>query len=116
MPRRPPRSTRTHTLFPFTPLVRSAGIARPGKVRGPSGGQRKRPPERPGGLFLNVCRNLSTAPCRSASARDPVLSAGPYPSTSVRWRSEEHTSELQYILSISYDVFGLKTKITTSHN
>src|SRR3546814_9925930 len=76
MIRRPPRSTRTDTLFPYTTLFRSAGrIIRI---------------ERP-----HACD------CQGA----PVA-----PGASGRGRSEEHTSELQSLMRISYAVFCLKKK------
>src|SRR3546814_1474796 len=77
MIRRPPRSTRTDTLFPYTTLFRSkdARIERAGA--GPFG-------QRPG------------------EARDP--------------RSEEHTSELQSLMRISYAVFCLKKKQQQQHH
>src|SRR3546814_9577842 len=78
MIRRPPRSTRTDTLFPYTTLFRSrAGLHH---RRYPSTTRRQ---ERP--------------PC-----------AGQH-------RSEEHTSELQSLMRISYAVFCLKKKKTKRH-
>src|SRR3546814_1958773 len=88
MIRRPPRSTRTDTLFPYTTLFRSAGLkTRWGFVRfrGVFGGA----VQHCGTLFRKCC----TPP------------AG-HPQT----RSEEHTSELQSLMRISYAVFCLKKK------
>src|SRR3546814_1244154 len=97
MIRRPPRSTRTDTLFPYTTLFRSSA---------PRGGL-----ERP-------------------SARDPfAMKLFPGATRFQRWtmgatflivasyaiRSEEHTSELQSLMRISYAVFCLK-KNTTNTN
>src|SRR3546814_12089632 len=82
MIRRPPRSTRTDTLFPYTTLFRSAACAAPG---------RKRVMRRVG----RSQRMMSRLPCPSAPNR----------------RSEEHTSELQSLMRISYAVFCLKKKI-----
>src|SRR3546814_8899144 len=77
MIRRPPRSTRTDTLFPYTTLFRS-----------------------------------SSPPCHFPSRHDPTAMVGttdmPLASRSVR--SEEHTSELQSLMRISYAVFCLKKK------
>src|SRR3546814_9414118 len=88
MLRRPPRSTRTDTLFPYTTLFRSG--SRPGGGRL----QRRRSPRgRPRGLEA-----------RRSGAGD-VITAGP-----VNRRSEEHTSELQSLMRISYAVFCLKKK------
>src|SRR3546814_7965198 len=81
MIRRPPRSTRTDTLFPYTTLFRSR--ARPL-------GQARSPP-----------RPEASSPTR-AGARARRLPRRP--------RSEEHTSELQSLMSISYAVFCLKKK------
>src|SRR3546814_4641624 len=74
MIRRPPRSTRTDTLFPYTTLFRSS----------------RRPAEQP------------PEPSMRPRRRQPI---GPL-------RSEEHTSELQSLMRISYAVFCLKKKTT----
>src|SRR3546814_5402214 len=81
MIRRPPRSTRTDTLFPYTTLFRSgrAGTLRPDRPDDPGHGRNPR-----GDLGTN------------------------------RSRSEEHTSELQSLMRISYAVFCLKK--TNKHN
>src|SRR3546814_9033921 len=86
MIRRPPRSTRTDTLFPYTTLFRSATSARP-DCRPPRASWRS-----------SVARRIRR-PRRSAPGRDD-------PSA----RSEEHTSELQSLMRISYAVFCLKKK------
>src|SRR3546814_2206039 len=88
MIRRPPRSTRTDTLFPYTTLFRS-GPARDG-LRARRRGRRRRRPPGPGGA---------------------AHSRGNPPSPGNR-RSEEHTSELQSLMRISYAVFCLKKKKT----
>src|SRR3546814_2490310 len=88
MIRRPPRSTRTDTLFPYTTLFRSSSVA---------GGRR-----------------IS----RSVTRRGPLSIAVPFGGGRAmlleHGRSEEHTSELQSLMRISYAVFCLKKKITTS--
>src|SRR3546814_10081965 len=90
MIRRPPRSTRTDTLFPYTTLFRSPQVARfharPGR---------------------DARRHLAVRlyPCREERRLWP--------------RSEEHTSELQSLMRISYAVFCLKKKThkyTTKEN
>src|SRR3546814_1802743 len=80
MIRRPPRSTRTDTLFPYTTLFRSTtGLSR-------------------------ASASMSTTSIIRASL--------PRPST----RSEEHTSELQSLMRISYAVFCLKKKKNNKDN
>src|SRR3546814_6207684 len=87
MRRRPPRSTRTDTLFPYTTLFRSArGL----QARGAQG--RRGQADRRGRLR--------------------VLHQGPAEGLEVDPRSEEHTSELQSLMRISYAVFCLKKKNT----
>src|SRR3546814_1345032 len=94
MIRRPPRSTRTDTLFPYTTLFRSEVSA----------------------AWLPP----STVPARFSV---PVLVAASCPAVTVpsvsaygtqqgigKIRSEEHTSELQSLMRISYAVFCLKKK------
>src|SRR3546814_4381596 len=90
MIRRPPRSTRTDTLFPYTTLFRAPHRACPSPHRAND---------------APVPAHLSSrGPCR----------AGRYPSPRRhRGRSEEHTSELQSLMRISYAVFCLKKKNTT---
>src|SRR3546814_4655193 len=74
MIRRPPRSTRTDTLFPYTTLFRS-GTAR---------------------MASRFAGQGRTVRIEGAAPR--------------LWRSEEHTSELQSLMRISYAVFCLKKK------
>src|SRR3546814_10380127 len=88
MIRRPPRSTRTDTLFPYTTLFRSRGAKAPKRKRPPFLGGRI---ERLFGLFV-------VEPSAGSSAG------------SLQVRSEEHTSELQSLMRISYAVFCLKKK------
>src|SRR3546814_8979524 len=111
----PPRSTRPDILFPYTTLFRSS----------PNGLPSRASP-------CLACRPVRPAwaaprPSRSRSTR----SVGKHPA-SMQWnesaepetaRSEEHTSELQSLMRISYAVFCLKKKITpknkqdsTEHN
>src|SRR3546814_8655767 len=88
MIRRPPRSTRTDTLFPYTTLFRSHGRGGLSDCDSPHPQQRDL---RPLGPHLRL---------RDA---DAWRAAG--------GRSEEHTSELQSLMRISYAVFCLKKKI-----
>src|SRR3546814_3755489 len=89
MIRRPPRSTRTDTLFPYTTLFRSSVSAWGG-----------RPPADRVDHPVRVERGI----CRCVAA------------TGVRQRSEEHTSELQSLMRISYAVFCLKKKKHRNEN
>src|SRR3546814_1429640 len=84
MIRRPPRSTRTDTLFPYTTLFRSAGAG--------------------------------VAPCRSPSGENSMKPGRGDLAMLTSVRSEEHTSELQSLMRISYAVFCLKKKNTSKHN
>src|SRR3546814_6989028 len=93
MIRRPPRSTRTDTLFPYTTLFRS-----------PHGLEQLRSAEGPARVRGEVAEQVELAwRLRCVPARS-------------RWwraaadRSEEHTSELQSLMRISYAVFCLKKK------
>src|SRR3546814_1491142 len=97
MIRRPPRSTRTDTLFPYTTLFRSWEgrqyhelAAEFGSVIDTQTGILTPAPD--GERWCLLCCNA-----RSASAGNPR-------------RSEEHTSELQSLMRISYAVFCLKKK------
>src|SRR3546814_3039496 len=91
MIRRPPRSTRTDTLFPYTTLFRSA--------RGPAAwkGRPRRSPSTPGRR-----RGWLRGRGVPRSSRRPAGRGSR--------RSEEHTSELQSLMRISYAVFCLKKK------
>src|SRR3546814_6801057 len=86
MIRRPPRSTRTDTLFPYTTLFRSTHMSR----------------------FVALLEQYRQTPmtpalfCAMAQDMLPLLNA--------QKRSEEHTSELQSLMRISYAVFCLKKK------
>src|SRR3546814_10003846 len=140
MIRRPPRSTRTDTLFPYTTLFRSAGSVLPA-LSGGGGGL--------GWTFLGrnaaavisalddvtdvqilqspsvLVRNNAEAtfnvgskiPISSVSFDPGVGGSGTYNNvqymetgTILNVRSEEHTSELQSLMRISYAVFRLKKK------
>src|SRR3546814_15962976 len=109
--RRPPRSTRTVTLFPYTALFRSVEpVHRAGASRTRLVGVR--PAARQGGAAerrtpaLLIRRGRSPHPER-LSHDDSRRGHGSPPE---RRRSEEHTSELQSLMRISYAVFCLKKK------
>src|SRR3546814_4193881 len=115
MIRRPPRSTRTDTLFPYTTLFRSPS--------GHNGGAPARDEPRHAGRLLRAgkraCRRRrggggpaaggSTCTARAAGkSRQGANAFALEPAEG--WRSEEHTSELQSLMRISYAVFCLKKK------
>src|SRR3546814_5253077 len=93
MIRRPPRSTRTDTLFPYTTLFRSLP-RRPGPLRGAGGSHAH------GGQPRTLMAVAPPIPTLD-TIRSKVES---------NERSEEHTSELQSLMRISYAVFCLKKK------
>src|SRR3546814_3414695 len=109
MIRRPPRSTRTDTLLPYTPLFRSAGIYASFQQVAADGIRRGRD-RRIGRGVAGACVQFRAAVERRLAriereAREPR--AGDRRSVD---RSEEHTSELQSLMRISYAVFCLKKK------
>src|SRR3546814_5011421 len=99
MIRRPPRSTRTDTLFPYTTLFRSILV------------QQMRGAERKCGIPAFNCLPIGSQRHYSAGW---INSQGPLVifHRRVKRRSEEHTSELQSLMRISYAVFCLKKKTT----
>src|SRR3546814_6896574 len=122
MTRRPPRSTRTDTLFPYTTLFLSPMLCRPIEhgadivVHSTT-------------KFLNGHANAIGGVIVDAGSFD-WAKGGRYPTLSepnasyhgIQFteafgplRSEEHTSELQSLMRISYDVFCLKKKNQTLH-
>src|SRR3546814_3230851 len=101
MIRRPPRSTRTDTLFPYTTLFRS----------GRTGGAAEIPldrGDRAGGM--GSPRLVRFAADRRGRRREPRLARALDAVARSPCRSEEHTSELQSLMRISYAVFCLKKK------
>src|SRR3546814_3243141 len=110
MIRRPPRSTRTDTLFPYTTLCRSRTAGAFAALTLAA---------RPEGLLLAalilaatlsrwVWRREGSLLQRREDVRELAYIALP--------RSEEHTSELQSLMRISYAVFCLKKKIKNANN
>src|SRR3546814_4857728 len=101
MIRRPPRSTRTDTLFPYTTLFRS--------IRSPS-------PACGRGVGVRVRQVVAYLACQLSDEKPnphPALRASLSRRRERGWgvgRSEEHTSELQSLMRISYAVFCLKKK------
>src|SRR3546814_5875447 len=117
MIRRPPRSTRTDTLFPYTTLFRS-DADRNGRPADRAVDRKHR--LLAGRLPLKSFR----ARCRRDQSRDEIAGGrGKEPRahderSHVRRgqpRSEEHTSELQSLMRISYAVFCLKNKNDTEN-
>src|SRR3546814_10337639 len=92
MIRRPPRSTRTDTIFPYTTLFRSLDC------------------EIDALLKLRADFNAKADGQYKLSVNDFVIRAAALALKKVR--SEEHTSELQSLMRISYAVFCLKKKKT----
>src|SRR3546814_2107184 len=88
MIRRPPRSTRTDTLFPYTTLFRSLRLLAPNPI------------------VQEWVKNHYLDLIQATLARLPL---GISPPAGIE-RSEEHTSELQSLMRISYAVFCLKKK------
>src|SRR3546814_1411763 len=95
---RPPRSTRTDTLFPYTTLFRSHSLRE----------RCFRKVER-GDLMACLCQVRGHAAAHIAQADNCDLHIIQLQIHSSR-RSEEHTSELQSLMRISYAVFCLKKK------
>src|SRR3546814_10494673 len=134
MIRRPPRSTRTDTLFPYTTLFRSTAAPPETPMKlGSASGLRKtawklqpeiaRPPPMPiaatrrGRRRLNntlCCAGLSVGRSENDSGNGPArIAHSDRPAkvaSSRQVRSEEHTSELQSLMRNSYAVFCLKKK------
>src|SRR3546814_8853886 len=104
MMRRPPRSTRTYTLFPYTTLFRSREGHGHGRCRDACGEKAGRN-EFHGLVHLLPLTLLSASKGRTSrlvARRRGLREQGP--------RSEEHRSELQSLMRISYAVFCLKKK------
>src|SRR3546814_8018806 len=105
MRRRPPRSTRTDTLFPYTTLFRSHA-------------QEDR--AAPSAIYDNNHpspeRLMKLKDTLKATAMVLALGASCTASANALDRSEEHTSELQSLMRISYAVFCLKKKLKNIPN
>src|SRR3546814_2845466 len=122
MIRRPPRSTRTDTLFPYTTLFRSGGEPasggkrlddrQPGEARGGEEPVQPVPAARLGGQPKHGgADEIRHTPCFLRMAcRDVAAARHPQEAGRVTdfVRSEEHTSEVQSLMRISYAVFCLK--------
>src|SRR3546814_7451581 len=109
MTRRPPRSTRTDTLFPYTTLFRSCRDPRAARLACDQIAWRYRYED---GRCFVLARD------DGPYAADPRLSRWKRHGSARacrRGRSEEHTSELQSLMRISYAVFCLKKKKLNTH-
>src|SRR3546814_3397650 len=116
MIRRPPRSTRTDTLFPYTTLFRSGSSLMHSTTHTDST-RRVRPRAlRKGECMAALARLLRVLiTVRTVREEARMLRVVMVRRVSVRvytCRSEEHTSELQSLMRISYAVFCLKKKRT----
>src|SRR3546814_3696647 len=109
MVRRPPRSTRTDTLFPYTTLFRSEGrgLAGLGGLASLTGVDAL--------LSLQETGDATTAPRRAVARGEQMLDILDDIKLALL-RSEEHTSELQSLMRISYAVFCLKKKNRRTEN
>src|SRR3546814_4432094 len=115
MIRRPPRSTRTDTLFPYTTLFRSSENGGEDRVRvvmllaGPKIAKCAQEP----GALGHLDQEFGDPHARKQGV-EPAIE-----SLRLGWsdrRSEEHTSELQSLMRISYAVFCLKKKTVHTKN
>src|SRR3546814_5627374 len=131
MIRRPPRATRTDTLFPYTTLCRSelphigdwlgpihccrnfSVRASASAIGTPSSSTRRHSPDLP--CWVRFQSSIAS----SVDSGWEMASSGPsarmLSSESVTTRSEEHKSELQSLMRISYAVSRLNTKKQTTH-
>src|SRR3546814_2389392 len=116
MIRRPPRSTRTDTLFPYTTLFRSvtkelSSDAYEGRAPGTPG------EEKTVAYIIKKYEEAGLKPGNNGEWTQDVplveiTAKNATPLTFTGGRSEEHTSELQSLMRISYAVFCLKKKKT----
>src|SRR3546814_1647541 len=113
MIRRPPRSTRTDTLFPYTTLFRSnaPGKSLTGVIVDYAPGI-KSPPHSHGSAFVLAYVLSGAIRSKVNDGKEIVFHAGESWSEN---RSEEHTSELQSLMRISYAVLCLKKTKTTRY-
>src|SRR3546814_7963733 len=108
MIRRPPRSTRTDTLFPYTTLFRSQRAADQLQERGLAGAVSPDDADRLAPMDVKVqCAQCLEVPVPAIAM--PGIEQLKQPMVRLA-RSEEHTSELQSLMRISYAVFCLKKK------
>src|SRR3546814_5288889 len=113
MIRRPPRSTRTDTLFPYTTLFRSFVTRTRAEGTGSATPRRCSDRDefpwhaaRAADDIAFILPGMCSFRCEWDRRRNSLLAAG------ASTRSEEHTSELQSLMRISYAVFCLKKQKT----
>src|SRR3546814_4607169 len=109
MIRRPPRSTRTDTLFPYTTLFRSRKFGNDVKRSACAAASAQCRIRSTNDLYLFNREHFARLRRRIAN---PVDKSAPLTVE----RSEEHTSELQSLMRISYAVFCLKNKKSRKNN
>src|SRR3546814_1616516 len=108
MIRRPPRSTRTDTLFPYTTLFRSLqGDFLTATFQHEALGPRGTPEDTTVLYLVTRGHGLAQSLLPAINRFDP---AAHLPQPEAEARSEEHTSELQSLMRISYAVFCLQKK------
>src|SRR3546814_1990934 len=119
MIRRPPRSTRTDTLFPYTTLFRSLGWWSQPSLRPdppPLFRENRNRPPLPASPPAHALPAQQLARSIGRQHVVPVELRGGGAGVVGQDRSEEHTSELQSLMRISYAVFCLKNKNLVLHH
>src|SRR3546814_10172605 len=104
---RPPRSTRTDTLFPYTTLFRSAQRRAHEQLREV---REKIPAGTPSDIAAFIDTHILMLDDRSITDATIGYIRSQHINAEAALRSEEHTSELQSLMRISYAVFCLKKK------
>src|SRR3546814_1492967 len=107
MIRRPPRSTRTATLFPSTTLFRSTCGLCHTDIHAARGDW----PVQPGLPFTPGHEGVGRVEAHGPGVTEPAIGER----VALAWRSEEQTSELQSLMRISYAVFCLKKKNSSNN-
>src|SRR3546814_20863483 len=101
---RPPRSTRPYTLFPYTTLFRSVNF------QGATNETETVQVNREGEIIVGALPPIRAAGRSLGQVRSDITSATRSTLLGTNARSEEHTSELQSLMRISYAVFCLNKK------
>src|SRR3546814_1582610 len=106
MIRRPPRSTRTDTLFPYTTLFRSSELIKSRIEQFKLGAEARNE-----GTIISVSDGIVRIHGLADAMQGEMIELpGNAFALALNLRSEEHTSELQSLMRISYAVFCLKKK------